>query len=1046
MLKKLRLAAAAAVLSIIFTQTSGGMTAAADNTGTGGSAAVTGQSADTGYAAVLYNAENGLPTSDANVIFAASDGFIWVGSYAGLLRYDGTNFERQDPNTGVTNVNTLFEDSRHRLWAGTNDNGIVMLDGEVSRHFTYIDGLRSSSVRAITEDANGNILVGTTQGICYIDSDLVLHDLGEPQTDNAYILRLAADSSGTVYGNSRGGDFFRIRDLRITDYYSSGDFDIGTVFTIAVDPSERGAVWLGSDNGTLSHGSFDRNFSDMEASAPEYSEPVYETDESGNVTDICDSYVRVNNTINRIGVVDGTLWVLTEHKILYRDGDGIFRALDNIPLTDSIESFTVDYEGNLWFSSSRQGIMKVVANRFANVTDAAGLPAKVVNSVCLHNGLLYAGTDSGLQVTDMNDRSVDTEIAGFMGEARIRCITEDTEGNLWLSTYTGDMGLVCLTAEGEIVQYTEADGLANNKCRCTNIAPDGAVLAATNGGVTVIRDGRIERSITAASGLTNTVVLTVDADDSGKYYLGTDGDGVYISDGSNLSRIGRADGLSSEIILRIKYDRSRGIVWIITSNSIQYLKDGAIGTVQNFPYSNNYDIYFADDGNAWLLASNGIYVANADEMLGGERYDCVYYGISDGLPSIPTGNSFSCLADNGDLYISGRGNVTRVNTDRSSDTAHDLMFSIPYIEANDERYYPDENGNFRIPSDADNITVYAYALTYSMHDPEIMYLLQGSDGKGVIVNKSDMQPLRYTNLAGGEHEFSLSLLDSTSRRPRQTFTATIIKAKKFYEELWFYFLIGAAIIFVLSNAVKLYIDRKTRLYKKKEEEQKILIRDIAEAFAKTIDMKDKYTNGHSNRVAKYTAMLTRELGYDENTVEKYYNIALLHDIGKIGVPMEVLNKPGKLTDEEYAIIKSHTTLGYDVLKNISIMPEIAIGAGSHHERPDGKGYPKGLKGDDIPRVAQIIAVADTFDAMYSTRPYRKRMNFDKVVSIITEVSGTQLTPDVVDAFLRLVENGEFRDPDDNGGGSTEDIVNIREHFKQQESSDEVKVYTPHGEQ
>ena len=661
-------------------------------------------------------------------------------------------------------------------------------------------------------------------------------------------------------------------------------------------------------------------------------------------------------------------------------------------------------------------------------------------------GYIWIGTFDGLNRFDgLHFNSWRKDALGLPSDF-IHTIVEDTEGNLWLSTYTGDMGLVCLTAEGEIVQYTEADGLANNKCRCTNIAPDGAVLAATNGGVTVIRDGRIERSITAASGLTNTVVLTVDADDSGKYYLGTDGDGVYISDGSNLSRIGRADGLSSEIILRIKYDRSRGIVWIITSNSIQYLKDGAIGTVQNFPYSNNYDIYFADDGNAWLLASNGIYVANADEMLGGERYDCVYYGISDGLPSIPTGNSFSCLADNGDLYISGRGNVTRVNTDRSSDTAHDLMFSIPYIEANDERYYPDENGNFRIPSDADNITVYAYALTYSMHDPEIMYLLQGSDGKGVIVNKSDMQPLRYTNLAGGEHEFSLSLLDSTSRRPRQTFTATIIKAKKFYEELWFYFLIGAAIIFVLSNAVKLYIDRKTRLYKKKEEEQKILIRDIAEAFAKTIDMKDKYTNGHSNRVAKYTAMLTRELGYDENTVEKYYNIALLHDIGKIGVPMEVLNKPGKLTDEEYAIIKSHTTLGYDVLKNISIMPEIAIGAGSHHERPDGKGYPKGLKGDDIPRVAQIIAVADTFDAMYSTRPYRKRMNFDKVVSIITEVSGTQLTPDVVDAFLRLVENGEFRDPDDNGGGSTEDIVNIREHFKQQESSDEVKVYTPHGEQ
>ena len=113
------------------------------------------------------------------------------------------------------------------------------------------------------------------------------------------------------------------------------------------------------------------------------------------------------------------------------------------------------------------------------------------------------------------------------------------------------------------------------------------------------------------------------------------------------------------------------------------------------------------------------------------------------------------------------------------------------------------------------------------------------------------------------------------------------------------------------------------------------------------------------------------------------------------------------------------------------MPELAVGAGAHHERPDGRGYPRGLKGDEIPRVAQIIAVADTFDAMYSDRPYRKRMNFDKVCSIIQEVSGTQPEPDVVDAFMRLVKKGEFRAPDDTGGGTTEDIDNI--HKRQQET-------------
>ncbi len=216
--------------------------------------------------------------------------------------------------------------------------------------------------------------------------------------------------------------------------------------------------------------------------------------------------------------------------------------------------------------------------------------------------------------------------------------------------------------------------------------------------------------------------------------------------------------------------------------------------------------------------------------------------------------------------------------------------------------------------------------------------------------------------------------------------------------------------------------------KKKEEQNKLLIREIVTAFSKAVDMKDKYTNGHSIRVAKYTAMLAKELGLDDETVEQYYDIALMHDVGKIGVPEDVLNKPGKLTDEEFEAIKSHTTMGYNALKEISVMPELAIGAASHHERPDGKGYPKGLKGDEIPRVAQVIAVADTFDAMYSNRPYRKRMNFDKAVSIIKEVSGTQLASDVVDAFLRLADKGAFRSSDNDSDESTENINNIRQKY------------------
>ena len=246
-----------------------------------------------------------------------------------------------------------------------------------------------------------------------------------------------------------------------------------------------------------------------------------------------------------------------------------------------------------------------------------------------------------------------------------------------------------------------------------------------------------------------------------------------------------------------------------------------------------------------------------------------------------------------------------------------------------------------------------------------------------------------------------------------------------------------AIIFLvvcvlIGTKMQISLHKAGELDRLREQQQrdKQLIREIIESFAKVIDMKDSYTQGHSSRVAKYTAMLARELGYDEETIDQYYNIALMHDIGKVSIPDQVLNKPGKLTDEEFATIKSHTSRGSDVLKSISLMPDIVVGAEAHHERPDGKGYPKGLKGDEIPRVAQIIAVADTFDAMYSDRPYRKRMNYDKAIGIIKDAAGTQLTADVVDAFMRLAQKGEFRAEDDTGGGTMEDINNI--HKNQEE--------------
>lgn len=174
-------------------------------------------------------------------------------------------------------------------------------------------------------------------------------------------------------------------------------------------------------------------------------------------------------------------------------------------------------------------------------------------------------------------------------------------------------------------------------------------------------------------------------------------------------------------------------------------------------------------------------------------------------------------------------------------------------------------------------------------------------------------------------------------------------------------------------------------------------------LAKTIDAKDQYTNGHSMRVADYSKMIAEKMDFTEEEIEDLGNMAMLHDIGKIGVPDTIINKNTKLTDEEYYIIKGHPTIGYDILSEMPEMRHIGVGAKWHHERYDGTGYPDGLKGEEIPLPARIIGVADAYDAMTSNRSYRDYMPQELVKMELENGKGTQFDPKIADIMLGIIK-------------------------------------------
>jgi putative nucleotidyltransferase with HDIG domain len=191
-------------------------------------------------------------------------------------------------------------------------------------------------------------------------------------------------------------------------------------------------------------------------------------------------------------------------------------------------------------------------------------------------------------------------------------------------------------------------------------------------------------------------------------------------------------------------------------------------------------------------------------------------------------------------------------------------------------------------------------------------------------------------------------------------------------------------------------------------ENRELFLGTVKGLAAAIDGKDPYTRGHSERVSRISMAIAQRLGLPDDECEKIRISALLHDVGKIAIDDNILKKPAALTDDEFAIMKQHPQKGYKIMSQIRAMKEFLPGMYMHHEMVNGQGYPQGLKGDEIPLMAKVVAVADTFDAMTTDRPYQQAMKFEDAVARIQSFVGTRYDAVVVSAFVEACEDGQIR--------------------------------------
>lgn len=937
----------------------------------------------------IYSTSNGLPCGEANDIAMTGDGMIWIGTYAGLYRYNGREFRWMNEFDSVRNVNCLYCDEEGRLWIGTNDNGLsIMINEQIANVIDQERGLPANSVKSIIKSSDGYYYIGTTGSMQVVTLNGGLRKVNV-LSEVSYADHAAADQTGYVAAVTNEGTLYLLRQGQIVASRRMPGTQTDFKSCTFTPEGELLAATTGNE--------------------------IYRFRIEGGAFELLDvkECPGLQNIKTLYRMEDGTLFICADNGIACMDEEGRYERINTNDFNNSIDNMLVDYQGNLWFTSSRLGLLRLAPSDFRDIYSAAGMDNRVVNTIVRWEDAYYIGTDKGLDAVDLTGKKqIRNQLTDRFEGIRIRCMMVDQDNHLWVCTYS--QGLVEVETNGMEYRYNQDSGAFGNRARVVRQLKDGTVLAAGDTGVSFIRDHQVEHTISRQAGTLTSMVLTILEREDGTILVGTDGNGIAVLEDRKVTQLmTRTDGLSSEVILRLVPDSKTGGVFVVTSNGLCYLNtDGSIRTLDNFPYYNNYDIWIKGTDSLFVLSSAGIYLADRNELLSGKPD--ISYDLLDarrGLNGSLTANAWTWYdEESGELYLPCDTGVFALNANDLSSGSALYRMKVSGIRMNGELQQMERNVPTRISRGSSKIEIIPEVINYSIQDPLVGYMLEGFETDWTIVPQNALSSIVYTNLPVGSFVFHLAVFDNSQTSILSERTYPLVKEKEIYDNSWFIIYILFVPMFVVFWLTWLLVKRHEQ---KMQAELELANRQVemgkqtVVAIARTVDAKDERTSEHSKRVALYSEMIARAYGMDEKQCQDIKWAAQMHDIGKIAIPDGVLNKPSRLTDEEYAIMKTHTTRGAEILEGFTLLDNVIEGAEYHHERYDGRGYPKGLKGLEIPLFARIIGVADAFDAMTANRVYRKQLDFDYVLGELEKGRGTQFDPQFVDILLELIRNGKI---------------------------------------
>ncbi len=979
-----------------------------------------GQTARASYMSNKTEIQVNLEVSGAEALCQTEDGYVWIAQYSGLTRYDSKeyvtykSFEYEGQEYNIINVTALAAEG-NVLYVATSDHLYVYKD----YHFEPL---------ATADGVITDIVLDPASGLLYICT----------RENGGIVFNLETGTKSTIPG---------------TEGKAIRDFAAGY---------EKGKYYYQTNEGVYDQDGKEilQNSKIMELYA--YDTILYIGEDSGIIyrydmkNEAFLDELSVPDQINKLlySEADQILFVACEKDGIYcidfSSGAPVISLAGNLDNKSQLMDLMIDYQGNLWVAShfiGTSGVSIITRNALTELLyddqiwqSLAEPPAydRNVYAVERYGNILYIVCSNRVFMYDLTRKEIlpDNNLMKAIDEYAERRIEEsqakgDSNSSFAYSPKDVEVfrnklyfafvniGLVEYDPDTEQVVIYDYDYISNHlgtlvndpdialadKIRSMRSFDDALILGTSRGimrfdgetfsiinvGANVLyinktKDGKILFDQTKGLFVVDDDFTTVTEIPTVKEITGNrlkflvDGDDLYYTLNSRLFRTnpGKGDGVSEEIAIpyvkgsivelaKIRFTGADGkpeYKYVIGSQTQLYVTDSLAGTSLT-----EYESYDAINGLQPIIANTSGYY---------DESEMKYY-----------------LQSTNGIY------VYEPNVGRESDLP--VKVAVSSVDLDGEPHYGD---SISLGKDVSRVTINLSVFGFRPNNGFTSYYkLDGVDSEYTSYTDGN-RSITYTNLPGGSYDFHYYVTDENNKESNHILIH-LEKEKRFVEQWWFWAILSVlagAILFLISSLV---IRHKTKQSLKRQLEYKNITLESLQAIARTIDAKDEYTNGHSMRVSSYSRLIAQNMGMDQDEVENVYYIALLHDIGKIAIPDSILNKPGRLTDEEFKIMKSHTTRGAEILRGISTIPQIIEGAKSHHEKYDGSGYPEGLSGENIPLVARIICCADCFDAMASKRVYKAPFSQEVIIGEFERCSGTQFDPEIAKIVIGMIASGEL---------------------------------------